>query len=252
MLNNTVKTGGSRKEKHRMNKPRCLNCSTKFKPKRSDQKFCETKCRVYYNRNIRNGKVTDNSGKIILSLCDYSGVWSRPYREAGYNVVQVDLKLDDDDVRLFKYPGKVYGVLAAPPCTDFAVSGAVHWSKKGEKALLAGLGVFDACSRIVLFAKPEFWVFENPVGRLKHYIGEARWIFDPCDYGHNYTKRTCLWGEFNIPKPENEVEPICVPNSHHSIDQYWVRQVEKISRDRQTLRSITPEGFARAFFKVNR
>lgn len=39
----------------------------------------------------------DNSNKkVILSLFDYSGSWSKPYRDAGYDVVQVDLKLGDD------------------------------------------------------------------------------------------------------------------------------------------------------------
>lgn len=37
----------------------------------------------------------------VLSLCDFTGNWSRPYREAGYDVRQVDLK-DGEDVRLFK------------------------------------------------------------------------------------------------------------------------------------------------------
>ena len=37
-----------------------------------------------------------NADKIILSLCDYSGAWSRPYQEAGYDVVQIDLALGQD------------------------------------------------------------------------------------------------------------------------------------------------------------
>ena len=40
--------------------------------------------------------------KRILSLYDYSGNWSLPYREAGYEVVQVDLKRGGQDVRLLK------------------------------------------------------------------------------------------------------------------------------------------------------
>ena len=251
MLNTTLKTEGSRKRKSRLKKPRCLNCGNKFTPKRSDQRFCETKCRVYYNRNIRNGAVTDNSLKTILSLCNYSGVWSLSYQEAGYNVIKIDI-ISGNDVRLLKYPGEVYGVLAAPSCTHFAASGAVHWKEKGKKALLEGLAVFDACSRIILFCDPQFWVFENPVGRLKHYIGEAVWTFDPCDYGDNYIKKTCLWGKFNIPKPENSIEPICVPRGHHSIDHYWRQQGKSLGKERKALRSITPKGFAKAFFKVNR
>ena len=34
----------------------------------------------------------------ILSLCEESGEWSRPYREAGYHVDQVDLKLGGDAI----------------------------------------------------------------------------------------------------------------------------------------------------------
>ena len=65
--------------------------------------------------------------KVILSLCDYSGRWSDPYKEAGYEVVRVDIKLGFD-VRLFpKLDREVHGILMAPPCTEFAVSGARHW-----------------------------------------------------------------------------------------------------------------------------
>lgn len=61
--------------------------------------------------------------KTILSLCDYTGAWSDPYRDAGYDVIMVDLA-NGKDVRLLPYPtGRVHGILAAPPCTHFALSG---------------------------------------------------------------------------------------------------------------------------------
>ncbi len=64
----------------------------------------------------------NNSFKTILSLCDYSGAWSNPYREAGYKVIQVDLKLGND-IRLFEFiDSQVYGILAAPPCTELGRS----------------------------------------------------------------------------------------------------------------------------------
>jgi hypothetical protein len=55
----------------------------------------------------------------ILSLCDYSGAWSQPYVDAGYDVVRVDIKRGQD-IRLFEaLPFPVRGVLAAPPCNAF-------------------------------------------------------------------------------------------------------------------------------------
>src|SRR3990167_2991449 len=109
-----------------------------------------------------------NENKIILDLCGGTGAWSRPYKEAGYDVRL--LTLPDNDVRLFQVSDflklKVYGILAAPPCTHFSGSGAAWWKGKGTDALLEGLAVVDACMRIIWATKPKFWVLENPVGRL--------------------------------------------------------------------------------------
>lgn len=182
----------------------------------------------------------NNANKIILDLCGGTGSWSKPYRDNGYTVVLITLP--DYDVRLLgKLDIKIYGILAAPPCTDFAGSGARWWKDKGQQPLLDGLAVVDACLRIIFLHKPVFWCLENPVGRLTKYIGKPKMYFDPCDYGDPYTKKTCLWGEFNIPvkspvKPEGK-------NPIHYMPP---------SKDRQMLRSITPPGFARAFYEANK
>lgn len=186
----------------------------------------------------------------ILSLCDYTGSWSAPYRNAGYDVIQVDIK-HGDDVRLFKrLPHPVRGILAAPPCTHFALSGAPFWERKGEAALLDGLQIVDACLRIISAHDPLWWVLENPIGRLKEYLGEPHLMFDPCDYGDDYTKRTCLWGRFNSPL-KRPVPAIAVPAGSHSIDHWHRRNGTWSRKDRQAIRSITPSGFARAFFEAN-
>jgi site-specific DNA-cytosine methylase len=112
---------------------------------------------------------------LILSLCDHSGVWSRPYREAGYRVSCVDLQ-DGQDVRLMPHIDEpVHGILAAPPCDHFAVSGARWWEAKGEQPLLDGLAIVDACLRAVAIYRPEWWVLENPRGRLSRYLGPPAW-----------------------------------------------------------------------------
>ena len=132
---------------------------------------------------------------VILDLCGGTGSWSKSYRDAGYDVRIIDPLADGTDVRLFETPEyKVHGILAAPPCTHFAISGARWWKGKGEEALLDGLSVVDACLRIIYATKPEWWVLENPVGRLRKYIGDYKLIFQPWEYGDPWTKRTCLWG----------------------------------------------------------
>lgn len=181
--------------------------------------------------------------KIILDLCGATGAWSRPYREAGYDVRLITMP--DHDVRLYRPPEGVYGILAAPPCTHLAGSGARWWKQKGEGALLYSLSIVDACMRIILLLKPKFWALENPVGRLVHYLGKPKLYFNPCDFGDPYTKKTCLWGEFNMPEM-NPVAPLksCSQGS-------WVQKLGGRSENTKRLRSITPIGFARAFFKAN-
>ena len=64
----------------------------------------------------------NNSEKLILDLCGGTGSWSKPYKDAGYDVRVVTLP--EHDVRLYQPPQGVYGILAAPPCTHLAGSGA--------------------------------------------------------------------------------------------------------------------------------
>jgi hypothetical protein len=176
----------------------------------------------------------------VLSLCDYTGAWSQPYRDAGYDVVQVDIKRGQD-VRLFKaMPFPVRGVLAAPPCTEFAGSGARWWKEKGEQALIEGLSVVDACLRIIAVHTPVWWVLENPVGRLRDYLGEPAMSFDPNEYGDPYTQRTLLWGKF--------ARPLKVPVEATEGSKMWKLPP---SPDRAALRSVTPPGFSQAFFEAN-
>ena len=139
--------------------------------------------------------------RAILSLCDLTGNWSRPYEEAGYDVIRIDLA-NGRDVRLLEHLGRpIHGILAAPPCDHFALSGARWWDGKGESAVIEGLSIVDACLRAVAIYRPTWWALENPVGRLRRFLGEPAFRFDPCDFGDPYTKRTCLWGHFTPPVP---------------------------------------------------
>ena len=186
-----------------------------------------------------------NRDKIILDLCGGTGAWSKPYAEAGYDVRVITFP--PDDVRLFQKPiGPVYGILAAPPCDHFSVSGAQYWKSKDEDGrTLDGISIMDACMRIIFVCDPVFWCLENPVGRMKYYIGEPVLSFNPCDYGDPYTKKTLLWGKFNFPE-KNRVDPerVCGQGS-------WLMKLGGKSEKTKMLRSITPPGFAKAFFEAN-
>jgi len=177
----------------------------------------------------------------ILSLCDLTGEWSKPYEQAGYDVIRVDLQRGQD-VRLMRVDDlpPVRGVLAAPPCTEFASSGARWWSGKPPESLTNALSVLDACLRIVHVTQPMWWCLENPVGRLVRFLGPAAYSFDPSDFGDPYTKRTLLWGRFNHPV-RCPVEPTQGSKMH----------LIPPGPQRQNMRSKTPQGFSRAFFEAN-
>ena len=184
---------------------------------------------------------------IILSLCDYSGEWSKPYKEAGYKVIQIDLK-SGHDVRLLEYMDEsIHGILMAPPCTAFSSSGAQYWDRKDEVgATTAALALVDACLRQVAIFNPAWWVLENPVGRLKKWLGPPMMYFQPYEYGDPYTKRTCLWGKFNTDLFKNPVEPQGIIGRRNNHQRAGGK-----SEKTKELRSVTPAGFAAAFFAAN-
>lgn len=176
---------------------------------------------------------------VILDLCGGTGSWSKPYADAGYDVRVVTLP---QDVRLVEWqPLRVHGILAAPPCTVFASSGA-RWPRTNQDYIEA-LSIVDACLRAVVVYKPEWWALENPVGKLTRWLGKPRMYFDPCDYGDPYTKRTALWGEFTVP----DRRPVQISHEKGSSPIHRMGP----GPDRAALRSITPAGFAQAFFQAN-
>lgn len=211
--------------------------------------------------------------KLILDLCGGTGEWSAPYRDAGYNVVVVDpyaykegaggnafTGTSDMDVKnkTLHTPGyfgtPVHGILASPPCTQFASSGARWWKEKSIKRphlLREAVCVVHSCKTMIDNHKPKWWAMENPVGRLKDYMGPHRFTFDPCDYAgladdphsNQYTKKTCLWGEFEEPE-KHYMEPVLG-------SLMWKKYGGK-SKKTKRMRSATPQGFAKAFFTANK
>ena len=180
--------------------------------------------------------------KLILDLCGVTGAWSAPYREAGYDVDVVDLPRD---VRLFRPPRRAHGVLAAPPCTMFCRMRMCRGEPSDEQFREA-LSVVDACLRIAVVVRPKFWALENPQGYLTRWLGPPQLRFDPCDFGDSWTKRTWIWGNFvppmfKVAKPE---QPWISSRTGHP------KRRKGIARN-AVERSMTPPGFARAFFEAN-
>lgn len=191
----------------------------------------------------------ENSKKIILDLCGGTGSWSKPYREAGYDVRIVTIP--DNDVRDFYPPQNIHGILAAPPCTHFTNSGAQYWKTKDQDGrTLADTQIITHCLRIIAMTQPKWWAMENPTGRFIRWMGKPQLIFNPCDYGDPYTKRTCLWGRFTTPF-KNPVKPEFIIASNG--DRYSKIHMKTGGSSAKTKerRSITPPGFAKAFFESN-
>jgi site-specific DNA-cytosine methylase len=178
--------------------------------------------------------------KTILSLYDFTGNWSAPYRAAGYDVIQWDLGLGQDVRLMERLDVDIHGILSAPPCTVFANAGA-RWPRT-DQDMVNGLSTVDAVFRAVALYNPAWWALENPVGKLVRYIGPPAFKFDPCDFGDPYTKKTYLWGTFTKPE-KNRVEPVLGSYTHKRMNS----TMERKSR----ARSATPMGFARAFFEAN-
>lgn len=193
------------------------------------------------------------TSRLVIDLCGGTGSWSRPWVEAGYQVELVTLPMCD--VRRYSEKmdtrRKAHMILAAPPCTHFSGSGAQYWPAKDRDGRTAeALSVVDACLDIIEDLDPTYWALENPVGRLRglreRRLGEPKLIFNPCDYGDPYTKKTLVWGTFNLPK-KSPVEPIKVCKQGS-----WLQRLGGSSERTKELRSVTPPGFASAFMEANR
>ena len=196
--------------------------------------------------------------KTILDLCGGTGAWSAPYKAAGYDVWiitlpewdvrdfarELELKARGKPSLLKDMPLKVHGILCAPPCDHFAAIGARYWKAKDMDGRTdEAVAVVNACMAIVRYTRPEWWALENPKGRIQKLcsLGNARLSFQPCDYGDPWTKRTILWGRFNPPAHA----PVKSKGMHPALLKSGDGKTAKCDR------SITPPGFARAFFEAN-
>jgi hypothetical protein len=173
----------------------------------------------------------------VLVACEYSATVRNAFQKKGHEALSCDLLATD--IPGNHYQGDVFDIIndgwdlmvAHPPCTHLAVSGArwfKHKTKEQEEAL-------EFVNRL-MNAPIDRICIENPVSVISSKIRRPDQTIQPWQFGHGEVKKTCLWLK-NLPKlvPTNIVD---------GRDQ----RIWKLppSKDRWKIRSTTYKGIAEA------
>ena len=142
----------------------------------------------------------------ILVACEESQAVTKELRRLGHEAYSCDIiecsgghpewHLQVDALELLKMKWDM--ILAFPPCTNLAVSGARHFAeKRADGRQQASIDFFmkfanAECDRIAI---------ENPVGIMSTHFRKPDQIINPWQFGHPETKKTCLWLK-NLPPLE--------------------------------------------------
>ena len=208
----------------------------------------------------------------VLVACEYSGAVREAFRKRGHHAVSCDL-LDSDDGSEHHYKGDVRDIIldgwdlmvAHPPCTYLSVSG-MHWTARGLRDPQLTEDALEFV-QMLMNAPIDRIAIENPVSVISSRIRKPDQIVNPYDFGHDASKKTCLWLK-NLPllKPTKFVPPRLVCCGSVIEDKYgcpncngekaakprWGNQTESgqnklaPSDDRWKIRSKTYEGIAEA------
>lgn len=175
----------------------------------------------------------------VLVACEFSGVVRDAFIAKGHDAMSCDLLPTEKPGSHFQ--GNVEDIIkdgwdlmiAHPPCTDLAVSGARWFAEKRKNGRQQeAVNFFMA----LVNAPIEKIAIENPVCIMSRIYRKPDQTIQPWQFGHGETKATCLWLK-NLPllKPTNIVEGR--ENRIHRMPP---------SKDRARLRSITFQGVADA------
>lgn len=202
---------------------------------------------------------------VALFLYDLTGNMARPWVEAGYTVVLVDLQhpagVTQDgqvirigaDIRNGWLPpremiDRIAFVAAFPPCDHLAVSGARWFKGKGLRKLALAIDLFATAAELCEWLGAPY-IIENPVSTISTYWRKPDAVFHPHHFtllepDDNYTKQTCLWTGGGFVMPES-----CQDFTLGKPDD----RIHKAAPgpERANFRSATPMGFARAVFRAN-
>ncbi len=130
----------------------------------------------------------------VLIACEYSGTVRNAFIARGHNAISCDLLPTEIDGP--HYQGNVLDIIddgfdmmiAHPPCTHLAVSGA-RWFR--EKKTLQNEAI-EFVKRLMTCSIQRIAI-ENPIGILSSIIRKPDQVIQPWEYGHGETKATCLW-----------------------------------------------------------
>jgi hypothetical protein len=193
----------------------------------------------------------------VLVACEYSGRVREAFKARGHDAWSCDLL--PTEIPGNHHQGDILEIIndgwdlmiAHPPCTHLAVSGAAHFAKKiasGEQQ--AALDFVSA----LLNAPIERIALENPISVISSKIRKPDQIIQPYDFGNDASKRTCLWLK-NLPllRPTKYVEPRIVITPSGKPAKRWANQCDNYghdsqppSPDRWKIRSATYQGIADA------
>jgi len=161
-------------------------------------------------QEIREGVRDGDGGWVmrILIACEFSGIVRQAFIERGHDAISCDLLPSEKGGK--HYTGDVRNILcdkwdmmiAHPPCTHLAVSGA-RWFKDKKKEQKEALEFVE----LLLDANIDKISLENPISIISTKIRKPDQIIQPWQFGHGETKATCLWLK-GLPKlyPTNIVE----------------------------------------------
>ena len=149
----------------------------------------------------------------ILVACEESQAVCKVFRERGHFAYSCDLlpcsgghpewHFQRDIFEVLETHGQWDLVIAFPPCTDLAVSGARYFSNKiKDGRQLKAMNFFLEFTKLTCK-----WAIENPIGIMSTHYRKPDQIIQPWQFGHGETKATCLWLN-GLPKlePTNIVE----------------------------------------------
>lgn len=132
----------------------------------------------------------------VLVACEFSGTVRDAFIARGHDAVSCDLLPSERPGP--HHQGDVLAILgdgwdlmvAHPPCTHLAVSGARHFAaKRADGRQQAALDFVRA-----LMASPiPRWCIENPVSVISSHVRRPDQVIQPWQFGHGETKATCLW-----------------------------------------------------------